>query len=88
MNVWLDCGGGIELLNEFYASQNPIPFPCGNTGVQMGDWCRKEIDSLADFQGRKMRIGGFAGKVIEELGVVPQQLGEGCDQRCRMGRPL
>ena len=74
MNAWLYYGGGIDLLNEFYATQGLIAFPCGNTGVQMGGWYRKEITSLADMQGLKMRIGGFAGKVIEKLGVVPQQI--------------
>ena len=77
MNAWLYYGGGIDLLNEFYATQNLISFPCGNTGVQMGGWYRKEINGLADLQGLKMRIGGFAGKVIEKLGVVPQQIAGG-----------
>jgi len=74
MNAWLYHGDGIGQLNEFYATQNLVSFPCGNTGVQMGGWYRKEIKSLADLQGLKMRIGGFAGKVIEKLGVVPQQI--------------
>jgi TRAP-type mannitol/chloroaromatic compound transport system substrate-binding protein len=77
MNAWLYYGGGIELLNEFYATQNLISFPCGNTGAQMGGWYRKEINSVADLQGLKMRIGGFAGKIIEKLGVVPQQIAGG-----------
>lgn len=74
MNAWLYYGGGIDLLNEFYATQNLYSMPCGNTGVQMGGWYRKEIASVADLQGLKMRIGGFAGKIIEKLGVVPQQI--------------
>ncbi len=77
MNAWLYYGGGIDLLNEFYAAQNLIAFPCGNTGAQMGGWYRKEINSVADLQGLKMRIGGFAGKIIEKLGVVPQQIAGG-----------
>ncbi len=77
MNAWLYYGGGIDMLNEFYATQNLISFPCGNTGVQMGGWYRKEINSLADLTGLKMRIGGFAGKIIEKLGVVPQQIAGG-----------
>ena len=77
MNAWLYHGGGIDMMNEFYATQNLIAFPCGNTGVQMGGWYRKEINSLADLQGLKMRIGGFAGKIIEKLGVVPQQIAGG-----------
>ena len=77
MNAWLYHGGGIDMLNEFYATQNLISFPCGNTGVQMAGWYRKEITSVADLQGLKMRIGGFAGKIIEKLGVVPQQIAAG-----------
>ncbi len=65
------------MMNEFYATQNLIAFPAGNTGVQMGGWYRKEINSVADLQGLKMRIGGFAGKIIEKLGVVPQQIAGG-----------
>jgi TRAP-type mannitol/chloroaromatic compound transport system substrate-binding protein len=74
MNAWLYYGGGIDMLNEFYATQGLVAFPCGNTGVQMGGWYRKEVTSLADLQGLKMRIGGFAGKIIEKIGVVPQQI--------------
>lgn len=77
MNAWFYQGGGIDLMNEFYATQNMIAFPAGNTGVQMAGWYRKEINSVADLQGLKMRIGGFAGKVIEKLGVVPQQIAGG-----------
>ncbi len=73
-NGWMYYGGGIDLINEFYATQNLIGFPCGNTGAQMGGWFRKEIKSAADLQGVKMRIGGFGGKVISKIGVVPQQI--------------
>ncbi|MFO1122221.1 MAG: TRAP transporter substrate-binding protein [Hyphomicrobiales bacterium] len=73
-NAWMYYGGGIDLMNEFYATQNLIGFPCGNTGAQMGGWFRKEINSVADLQGVKMRIGGFGGKVISKIGVVPQQI--------------
>jgi len=76
-NAWMYYGGGKELMNEFYATQNLIGFPCGNTGAQMGGWFRKEIKSLADLQGVKMRIGGFGGKVISKVGVVPQQIAGG-----------
>ncbi len=77
MNAWLYYGGGIDLINEFFNTQNLHYIPCGNTGVQMGGWYRKEINSVADMQGLKMRIGGFAGKIIEKLGVVPQQIAGG-----------
>jgi TRAP-type mannitol/chloroaromatic compound transport system substrate-binding protein len=73
-NAWMYYGGGMDLMNEFYATQNLIAFPAGNTGAQMGGWFRKEIKSIADMQGVKMRIGGFGGKVIAKVGVVPQQL--------------
>jgi TRAP-type mannitol/chloroaromatic compound transport system substrate-binding protein len=77
INAWFYFGGGNDLLNEFYATQGLYGLPCGNTGAQMGGWYRKEINSVADLQGLKMRIGGFAGKVIEKLGVVPQQIAGG-----------
>jgi TRAP-type mannitol/chloroaromatic compound transport system substrate-binding protein len=76
-NSWFHHGGGNELLNEFYKNYNMIAFPCGNSGAQMGGWFRKEIKSPADFNGVKMRIGGFAGQVLTKLGLVPQQLAGG-----------
>jgi TRAP-type mannitol/chloroaromatic compound transport system substrate-binding protein len=77
MNAWLYYGGGNDLLNEFYATQNLFGLACGNTGAQMGGWYRKEINTVDDLKGLKMRIGGFAGKVVEKLGVVPQQIAGG-----------
>ncbi len=77
MNAWQYHGGGIDLFNEFLATQNLFGLPGGNTGVQMGGWFRKEINTVADLNGLKMRIGGFAGKIVEKLGVVPQQLAGG-----------
>jgi TRAP-type mannitol/chloroaromatic compound transport system substrate-binding protein len=74
INAWYYHGGGIDLLNVFYAKQGLISFPGGNTGVQMGGWWRKEINSVADLAGVKMRIGGMGGKIMEALGVVPQQI--------------
>ncbi len=76
-NAWMYYGGGIDLMNEFYATKNLVAYPCGNTGAQMGGWFRKEIKSVADMQGLKMRIGGFGGKVISRIGVVPQQIAGG-----------
>jgi TRAP-type mannitol/chloroaromatic compound transport system substrate-binding protein len=76
-NAWMYFGGGLELMNEFYASYNIHALPAGNTGVQMGGWFRKEIKTLADLKGLKMRISGFGGKVIAKLGVVPQQIAGG-----------
>ncbi len=74
-NAWLYQGGGLELVREFFKDYNVVNFPTGNTGVQMGGWFRKEIKSVKDLQGLKMRIAGIAGSVMQRLGVVPQQLG-------------
>ncbi|MAZ19392.1 MAG: ABC transporter substrate-binding protein [Ahrensia sp.] len=71
-NGWMYEGGGIDLLNEFYATQNMIAFPAGNTGAQMGGWFRKEINTVEDLQGLKFRIGGWGGRIIAKVGVVPQ----------------
>lgn len=68
-NAWLYSGGGLEMLQEFYASEfGLIQFPAGNTGVQMGGWFTKEINSVADLQGLKMRIPGLAGRTFNNLG--------------------
>ncbi|MDB5897964.1 MAG: transporter substrate-binding protein, partial [Ramlibacter sp.] len=74
MSAWTFEGNGLKLMREFYAKYNIISFPCGNTGAQMGGWFRKEIKSVADLKGMKMRIGGFAGKVLERMGGVPQNI--------------
>ena len=76
-DAWLFEGGGQTLLNEFYAKYNIHSLPCGNTGCQMGGWFRKEIKTVEDMNGLKMRIGGFGGKVLAKLGVVPQQIAGG-----------
>ncbi|HEX7558929.1 MAG TPA: TRAP transporter substrate-binding protein [Usitatibacter sp.] len=71
-NAWQIFGGGLELFRDFYKAYNIYNVPCGNTGAQMGGWFRKEIKTPADWKGLKFRIGGFAGKVIEKMGGVPQ----------------
>lgn len=76
-NAWLYTGGGMELLNEFYAQYKLLNFPIGNTGAQMAGWYRKEIKEPADFKGLKFRVGGLAGMALAKLGVVPQQLAPG-----------
>ncbi len=76
-NSWFYEGNGNKLLNEFYAKHNLYGMISGNTGVQMGGWFRKEINTVDDFKGVKMRIAGLAGKVVEKLGVVPQQIAGG-----------
>ena len=76
-NAWMYRGGGLELLREFFKDYNIVQFPAGNTGAQMGGWFRKEIKTVDDLKGLKFRIGGFAGKVLAKLGVVPQQIAGG-----------
>src|SRR5712672_2487000 len=75
--AWLYHGGGHELINEFYKEYNFRSFVFGGTGCQMGGWFRKEINSVDDLKGLKFRIGGFAGRVMQKLGSVPQQLAGG-----------
>ena len=77
MNSWLLCGGGLELWKELYDGFGLVPFPCGNTGVQMGGWFNKEVNSLADLKGLKMRIPGLGGKVLEKAGGNPVLLAGG-----------
>ena len=77
INAWFYQGGGIDLLNEFFAGFNLFHLPAGNTGTQMGGWFRKEVKGVADLQGLKMRIGGLSGTVLQRLGLVPQQLAAG-----------
>jgi len=73
-NSWWYQGGGMELGNEFFKKFGLIGFPCGNTGTQMGGWFRKEINTVEDVKGIKMRIGGWAGKTLQKLGAIPQQI--------------
>ncbi len=75
--AWFDQGGGRELLRAFFKSYGIVNFMGGNTGTQMGGWYRKEIKSLADIKGMKIRIAGFAGRVMERMGAVPQQIPAG-----------
>jgi TRAP-type mannitol/chloroaromatic compound transport system substrate-binding protein len=74
MTAWVYEGNGLKLLREFYAKYNIVNFPGGNTGAQMGGWYRKEVKTAADIKGLKFRVGGFAGKVIERMGGVPQNI--------------
>lgn len=68
INAWILSGGGMELWEELYAKFNIKPFLAGNTGVQMGGWFNKEINSMDDFKGLKMRIPGLGGKVLAKAG--------------------
>ncbi len=76
-SAWMVEGGGIELMNTLFAQYNAYGLPCGTTGAQMGGWYRKEIRSVADLQGLKMRIAGLGGTVLQRVGGVPQQLAGG-----------
>jgi TRAP-type mannitol/chloroaromatic compound transport system substrate-binding protein len=76
-DAWFMHGGGMDLMNEFYAGYQIHALLGGNTGTQMGGWFRKEIKTVADINGLKMRIGGFAGRVLQKLGAVPQQIAGG-----------
>ncbi len=75
MNAWMMHGNGRKLMNELYAQYGIVSFNGGNTGTQMGGWYRKEIKSVADLKGLKIRLGGgLVGDVMMKLGVVPQSL--------------
>lgn len=76
-NAWLYHGGGLDLIRSIYSDFNIINFPGGNTGCQMGGWFRKEVNTLNDLKGLKMRIPGLGGKVMSVLGVNVQVLGGG-----------
>jgi TRAP-type mannitol/chloroaromatic compound transport system substrate-binding protein len=77
MNAWMYEGDGLKLMRELFAPRHIVNFPMGNTGTQMGGWYRKEIKSIDDLKGLKMRTAGFAGEVLSRLGVVPQQIPPG-----------
>ncbi|WP_456376724.1 TRAP transporter substrate-binding protein [Thiolapillus sp.] len=74
MNGWIYYGGGQKLWDETYKPFGIIGRPAGNTGVQMGGWFNKEINSLADMKGLKMRIPGLGGEVLKRLGGTPVNL--------------
>ena len=74
INSWVNHGGGLELWREIYEPFNIYPIPAGNTGTQMFGWFNKEINSLEDIQGLKMRIPGIGGEVLKEAGGIPVTL--------------
>lgn len=71
-NAWLYHGGGLEAMHDIYSDFNVISFPAGNTNVQMGGWFKREIQSVSDLNGLKMRIPGLGGEVMSRLGVNVQ----------------
>ncbi|HET9715258.1 MAG TPA: TRAP transporter substrate-binding protein [Pseudolabrys sp.] len=72
--AWIDAGGGQSLWDELYAPFGVKPFMGGNTGICMGGWFRREIKSLADLRGLKLRSLGLGGEVYRRLGVTPQTM--------------
>jgi TRAP-type mannitol/chloroaromatic compound transport system substrate-binding protein len=74
MNAWIYYGGGLELWTELYARFGLIPAPAGRSGVQMGGWFKKEINSVEDLKGLKMRIPGLGAEVLARAGGTPVNL--------------
>jgi len=75
--AWFYHGGGLELMQKAYKKHGMLSFPGGNTGVQMGGWFRKEIKSIDDLKGLKMRIPGFAGEIMAKHGVLVTNIAPG-----------
>jgi len=74
LNSWINFGGGQELWDELYGEFGIKPLPCGNSGTQMAGWFRKEINSLEDIKGLKIRAPGLAGEVMQRIGATPVQM--------------
>jgi TRAP-type mannitol/chloroaromatic compound transport system substrate-binding protein len=77
VNAWMMSGGGLKLWEELYSDFGLLPIPGGNTGFQMGGWFNKEINSMADFVGLKMRMPGLGAKVLQKAGGTPILLAGG-----------
>jgi TRAP-type mannitol/chloroaromatic compound transport system substrate-binding protein len=78
MDAWMEHGNGRKLMDAFYAKYNMRSFSSGNTGTQMGGWYRKEIKTVKDLKGLKMRMGGgLFGEAMAKLGVVSQNMPAG-----------
>ncbi|MEM6603319.1 MAG: TRAP transporter substrate-binding protein DctP [Pseudomonadota bacterium] len=71
---WMTAGNGLETMQSLYDDYNIVGFPAGNTGAQMGGWLRKELNTIEDVKGLKIRIGGLAGEVFQKIGAIPQQI--------------
>jgi TRAP-type mannitol/chloroaromatic compound transport system substrate-binding protein len=75
--AWMNSGGGLELMHNLLKKYDLLSIPCGNVGVQMGGFYRKEINTVDDLKGLKFRIGGIGGLILAKLGVIPQQIATG-----------
>jgi TRAP-type mannitol/chloroaromatic compound transport system substrate-binding protein len=75
--AWLNEAGGLDLIRGLYSDFKIISFPGGNTGAQMGGWFRKEVKSVEDLKGLRMRIPGLGGQVMSRLGTTVQVLAGG-----------
>ncbi|ARC93153.1 ABC transporter substrate-binding protein [Vibrio coralliilyticus] len=75
--AWFYRGGGMELMEKVYAPHNLLSFPGGNSDIQMGGWFKKEINSVEDLKGIKIRIPGFAGEVMAKVGAKPTNIAPG-----------
>ena len=71
---WMTAGNGLETMQSLYDDYNVIGFPAGNTGAQMGGWLKRELNSIEDVKGLKIRIGGLAGQVFKRMDAIPQQI--------------
>ena len=76
-DAWLNEGGGLEVVREIFADFNILNFPGGNTGGQMGGWFRREVNTVDDLRGLKMRIPGLGAEVMDRMGVTVQVLAGG-----------
>ena len=74
LTAWMFEGNGMKLMREFYTAYNIVNFVGGNTGAQMGGWWRAPVKNLAELKGKKFRVGGFGGRVMERIGAVPQNI--------------
>jgi TRAP-type mannitol/chloroaromatic compound transport system substrate-binding protein len=77
LSAWIHFGGGQQLWDEGYAPFGLKAFYCGNSGVQMGGWFRKEINSVEDFKGLKMRMPGLGGEVLRRIGATAENMAGG-----------
>lgn len=71
MNAWLKDHSGLQLWNDLYAKHGLIPFVCGSSGPQYAGWYKKEIKTIKDFRGLRMRLPGLGGEILHKFGVMP-----------------